>query len=344
MKQLYIHIGTGKTGTTALQNFLDLNNNQLEKFSIKYADTFKFNSLHHKLCINFTRQKFNYEDRVIEVKKALQVLIEEAKNSSCKKIIISSEDFPGVTEDEIKNIYIDELGKYFDINVIVYLRRQDEYLESWNAQLIKTGTFTSDIYSLKNQLSSKGLFDYYSMIEKWSKYIGKQNIHVKVYEKGQFFKQNIFNDFMTIFDILEIEGFQFPPKDPNPSLTIDQILLIKAFYNADCSRFLDNIIKKPFNFDIGSSKNILSPSERTDLILEYDELNKKVANTFLQRKDEKLFYNPLPIEIEKDWKPKEFPSTEFLIRSFTHLLAKQRIHFESEINFLKQELKLIQER
>lgn len=341
MKKLYIHIGTGKTGTTAIQKFIDTNSELLEvKYNIKYSTTHKIDSAHHELCSNFTRDV----DFVIEeiMKKRLQLLIAEAKDSTCNTFIISSENFPGVTEQEIKNIYIDTLKHYFDVHVIVYVRRQDEYIESWFAQLIKTERYNANIKNLIVDLNKAGLLDYYLMINKWSTHISKENIHLKVYEKSQFYKGNIFNDFMQLFGIEDLQYFTLLENDPNASLSRDQVILIKAFYNSGLERFMDDVIKKPFDFKPVNSRYFLSPAERTQIVLDCSSTNEAVAREYLNRSDGKLFYAPLPIENGENWVEVTQPSTEYLLRTFTHLLSKQKIHFENEIKELKQTIERIQ--
>ncbi|QOP42672.1 hypothetical protein FJR45_01385 [Sulfurimonas sediminis] len=341
MKKLFIHIGTGKTGTTALQNFLNNNNKLLQKkYGITYAQTCIQDNAHHQLCTNFNKKEI---DITKIVPKRLEKLIQEAKDSESDIFIISSEYFPGVTEEEIKNIYIKTLNKYFEIHIIVYLRRQDEYLESWFAQLIKTERYSANIYNTMSSLEHAGLFDYYNMIKKWNNYIDKKNIHVKIYEKNQFYKGNIFNDFMSIFNAEDISEFSILKSDPNPSLTRDQALLIKAFYNAGLEHLMDDVIKKPFSFKLSHSNKFLSPEERTKLVLKFNKSNEKVAKEYLDRQNGQLFINELPINSNENWEEIKQPSSEYLIRALTHLLAKQKIYFNQEISFLKQEIKNIKE-
>lgn len=334
LKRLYIHIGTGKTGTSAIQEFLDANNQLLEKKSdIKYADTFKQDHNHHGLCTNFNRSS----DGKTEIFKRLEKLKHEIKNSACNNFIVSSEYFPGVTPEEIENVYLKSLSKEVELHIIVYLRRQDEYIESWYAQLVKTEDYRIDLDTLTKELFTKGLLDYYNMIHKWSSHIGSDNIHVKIYEKEQFVQGNIFNDFMSIFNINDITELTLPTKKVNPSLTPDQILIIKAFDKADLNHFLDDVIQKPYSFKNEEKGKFLSPKERKNILSKCEKSNAKVALEFLNRQDGKLFYNDLK-NLPDDFEVIKYPKTEYLIRTFTHLLAKQQIHFTKEIESLKTEI------
>ena len=60
-KTLYIHIGTGKTGTTAIQSFFDLNKIGLMKQGFKYIDSGRVGINHHLLCRNCLRSEEKHE-------------------------------------------------------------------------------------------------------------------------------------------------------------------------------------------------------------------------------------------------------------------------------------------
>ena len=47
MKQLYIHIGTGKTGTSAIQEFLYNNRKELLSDGVRYVDAGIVKNNHH---------------------------------------------------------------------------------------------------------------------------------------------------------------------------------------------------------------------------------------------------------------------------------------------------------
>ncbi len=343
-KKLYIHIGTGKTGTTALQWFLYNNSKILEdKYGIKYANTLIQDMNHHLLCTNYLRVTSSLDEKEIlnVIERNLEELIEESSDSIIDKFVISSEYFPGLTEDDIKNLYFKKLSRHFDVKIIVYFRRQDELLESWYSQIIKADILkeiNTNIESLQEQLERAKVFDYYYHVDKWRKYIGFNNIIVRIYERNQFYKGSIFNDFLKIFDVENIDNFSFPPKDPNPRLSREQILLIRSFVNAGLTKYIDNTIKMPFNIPSVNSKYFLSPIKRTQLVKKYEDINARVARDFLKRGDGKLFYEPLPLEKDESWNPIEEPPTEYVLKAVTHLIEKCKSQQENSINELKNEI------
>ncbi len=345
MKTLYIHIGTGKTGTTAIQNFCALNEKVLrDKYSLIYSSSCRLNNNHHLTCFNWFELGESYEYKKEKVTQALENVVNELLCSDKENILISSEYFPGVEKKELEDIYIPFFEGKVTVKVIAYIRRQDEYLESWFAQLIKTEQPHADIHVLMKTLRNKKLLDHSYMINKWSSLIGENNIIVRPYEKCQFKNGNLIHDFLSIFDIEESNEFLYEEKEANTSLSRDQIVLIKSFYNAGLDKFVDDVIKKPFDFDASSSKYFLPPSERDALINEYSVSNSLVAKNFLNRKDGRLFYAPLPSEFDKSWSSPEQPATEFMLRAFTHLLSKQARRFEKEIELLKSEVDKLKEK
>src|SRR3546814_3068970 len=57
-KTLYIHIGTGKTGTTAIQDFLSVNNERLERtLSLRYIQSVLRSGNHHAACLNRSEER-----------------------------------------------------------------------------------------------------------------------------------------------------------------------------------------------------------------------------------------------------------------------------------------------
>lgn len=340
-KNLYIHIGTGKTGTTAIQDFL-LDNDEIlkESYNLKYMATGRYGSSHHPTCLN-SFGPVRTDDAYSKVKNNLEQIVSEASKENVDNFLISSENYPGLSRDEIRSVYFDFLSKYFNVFIIVYLRRQDEYLESWFAQLVKTSRGRQNIYGLLNELKNKGHLDYKSLILKWADSFGLDRIIVRPYEKSQLRNGDIRHDFMSLFGIGVLDGFVLSDNKANSSLSRDQMILINGFQNAGLDEFLDEVIRKPFDFDLPQSKYFLSPAERDSLIKEFSDSNRFVAEECLGRADGRLFFNELPSVTEPEWKPVGQPSVEYTLRALTHLLAKQNLKFTEELSALKEEMELL---
>ncbi len=150
---------------------------------------------------------------------------------------------------------------------------------------MKGGAWSDKIDLYNFQLES---IDYYSIIEKWNKFIKKANIIIRPYSK-QFLpnKYSLYEDFFKYvydMDFNEIKKkLTIPEKDPNPSL--DAVSGLVANYYAqiikDVSR--DTLISqliaiqnrhgvsKTYLFDAAERKSILSPHRKGNkaLVKEY---------------------------------------------------------------------------
>ncbi|MCQ8822190.1 hypothetical protein NQT65_18535 [Pseudoalteromonas agarivorans] len=281
-KTLYIHIGTGKTGTTALQDFFLLNSDKLEESGVKYAKSGLVKNNHHLLCRNYLRKDEAIQSDIVA---NLEALNQEINGSELNTFLISSEYFPGLQPDEIS-----ELATIIEARIvpIVYLRRQDEFLESWYAQIVKAYKVNSNIYSLKNRLINEKIFDYKYLTGCWEKVNAQNEIIVRPYEKDSFYNNNIFDDFINALGLNIDDKFDFPKKDPNPSLKPNQIVLGLEMYDY-CSEEQKNIIFTYFEGVEDNSKFFLSTEERNEIIDEHNKINNYVAQRYLNK--ERLFKN-----------------------------------------------------
>lgn len=228
MKQLYIHVGTGKTGTSAIQDFLFANKEVLAKEDdLKYIESGLLDNNHHFLCFNYFRSSKQYN----KVYEELENLKNEILNSRCSRFIISSEYFPGLTQEEVE-FYINFLKDICDINIIVYFRRPDKYAESWYAQNFKVGRVNETFGNLVVRLVRGGTLNYRHHVEKWSRHIGKDNVYVRAYQRSRLTNMNVIDDFLSIFSLHDkyqslIRSYSHQ-KVTNPSTSSEQIALVSG--------------------------------------------------------------------------------------------------------------------
>lgn len=222
-----------------------------------------------------------------------------------------------------------------EIVVIVYLRRQDEYLESAINQRIKVSKYKTVSYpeclnpneSLNSPMEE---LDYYKELEKIKLSIGNLNIIVRPYEKEQFKNNNIYSDFISIFNLELTDDFILPPKKVNPRLNRD-FMEIKGICNSLpiddetlFNVFRESLIKLSVNKEDALTEfeySLFSYHEKLDIMNKYGESNKKIAREYLGRMNGMLFINSVPKDNE-DRKPYDGPSIENVIRAFGYLVCK----------------------
>ena len=131
MKTLYLHIGTPKTATTYLQQFLFVNADRLMKDGIYYpSDVDKmyfppYVNMHVPLVSSITGLKVNWLSPKYHYPsgEALEQLLEDIENNESNKVLLSSEVFYDAftTEELINNVK--KAFENYQTNIIVYLRK-----------------------------------------------------------------------------------------------------------------------------------------------------------------------------------------------------------------------------
>ena len=208
-KLLYLHIGMGKTGTTALQEFFWENRRLLARNGICYPKLGVKSGAHHLLSPHvppFLASVWQFIDVSVWAPKLATV--------SEPIILLSSELIAWAAEDVVRS-FCAVLTERFDVKIILYLRRQDNLIMAGYNQQIKAGTQKRDIQAvLAHQLDR---FDYAKKLEPWSSMLGDENIIIRPYEKGQFFGGDIRSDFMHhVFGIDVNKDYRVQSENSNP--------------------------------------------------------------------------------------------------------------------------------
>lgn len=290
----YLHIGTHKTGTTAIQEFLDLNQKSFLKngflIPTMYKNAVGQRNLHHYIAINFGFGKYNIEPNPGKVYKTI---IDELERVGKDKLILSSEIFlESATPYKIRALK--ELFNNFNVKIIIYLRRQDHMIESVYGQTVKDG----GCVKFKGEKSYR--LDYYEILMQWAEVFGHNNIIVRAYEREQFVSFSLFADFLSILEIENNNEYVSPQKDLNPRLSLncqEFKRLINAIYNDRQSAneynelLFDYSVKEcPETTKAFAKQNLLSPRQCNLYVDMFSESNKNVAHEFMRRGDGSLFY------------------------------------------------------
>jgi hypothetical protein len=299
---LYIHIGTHKTGTTALQEFLFRNRIVLRKRGLQYLKTgITKEGAHHHFASSIRRTPHPIYRPEMIYETYCQKLSEEANRDVAN--LVSSEIF-------CENIQYDQiylLKRYFrKIHVVIYLRRQDHYLESYYSQLVKGGYYNNDIGTLFQQhvktnhvdKINKHNMNYLKLCNGWADLVGIENVVVRPYEKKQFLEGNIYSDFLNIFSIDMSSRYLIPTKDRNISLHQKELAIKRQLNNLPIEEIskrrlavpLMELSRKRSKGDYFIKKNILSLHERQEILDYFSESNAQIAREYLGRKDGTLFY------------------------------------------------------
>lgn len=327
MRELFIHIGAGKTGTTALQFFFTLNKQLLRHHGITYPIRGSIQAQHR-----LAQSMIVNDENSFRLIKNLKTYQEEWKTTfkgiDSEKVLISSEYFEGMKDSLIEKIR--ELSQNYHVKVIIYLRRQDEMILSRYNQNVKGPVSEKRHFvEFKNESIQKtrGWLNYSRNINRWAKVFGKQNIIIRVYEKEQFYQHNIFSDFLfSVFGLELSDEFILPACDPNTRLHPIALEYRRLINNLPLSVQQKGSTLQPlkeisaeFYSEGREERPLLSPNERFDIIDKYSEENGFIAQEYLGRIDKKLFLSSIP-EMEKHRTPCNVLATEDVSRINNYLM------------------------
>jgi len=203
-KNVILHIGTHKTGTTSIQLYLYKNQTILERNKILYPpigcpDFARFGQ-HLLAWTCFEREDYlpmykgnkltAFELRALNLWDQLDKLLATDDSS---QVVISSEEFSVLGEAGIECVHQKLSGH--NVVVVMYLRRQDEFLESAYGTSVIYNADTRNFYDFsKNQRTN---LNYFEMVSLWDKYFGTNNLVVRSYENIAI-RKNVVNDFLHV--------------------------------------------------------------------------------------------------------------------------------------------------
>ena len=251
-------------------------------------------------------------------------LLEEMIRSACPACIISAEDLAG---DGGAAALREHIPQTFTVKIIYYVRRQDELIESWYNQVIKT-PFYQCSRKLDNTLIMENyhLFDHDAVIRPWAALFSRENIIIRVYEEGQM-NGDIIQDFSAVIGLAPDTRFVVPEVRYNQTFSSDHIEFMRLckIQNKDDNgmhAFLYREFRDSRISGQTKQRHLLSPSMRRNLLEQYEESNRQVAQNYLGRKDGGLFYHPWP-DPDEAWEPYPGLTPEALVPIVTELIFNQ---------------------
>lgn len=244
--KLILHIGTEKTGSTSIQEFLHLNRKKLQKQGVAYLKSIGYKN-HKHLAMAYVS-----EDKAIEPidghhldlpqqrkawKEKLLNSFKEEVNSlgeHINKVVISSEHFSSILEsvEEIEALNDLFSNHFSSISIIVYLRRQDLIAVSRRSTAYLAG------YSSKQsdfeELEPIPFYNYYNLLNNWEKAMPGALIIPRVFEESELIDNSLISDFAMSSGI-ELTTDFIQPKVLNVSLTKSAM---------DAALFFDFMVEK----------------------------------------------------------------------------------------------------
>lgn len=174
MARLILHIGTHKTGTTAIQNWLASRTRDLAREGWHYGATdrppYPWNNKHNSLFSALREERFEGE---------LQAILADHAASGLPNLILSEEGLS--LPCFVKFRAVRALARHYDITVVALFRRQDLFIESFWNQMCKQGNCGRNLETFATTDWNRRRMDYASLLDFWA---GFTRIRAAAYQPG----------------------------------------------------------------------------------------------------------------------------------------------------------------
>lgn len=213
-----LHAGRHKTGTSALQRFFAANDRVLLGHGILYPRSGRSGIGHHHDVFAASVATKSPIDGAI-----LDAILAEAAGAGAGRILLSSEMLsrPGLTADYLATVRDSFPAGPGRLRVILYFRKQDDFLKSTYAELVKRGKLAAPrtIHD-----TAKGL-DYAAFAEKYRGVFGAENLVVRDYDRAA--RTDLFDDALAVLGIPGSAGFRRPSVPANQRLPWRYLALLR---------------------------------------------------------------------------------------------------------------------
>lgn len=354
-KKLYVHIGMPKTGTTAIQQFCSINADILKQkgysyplFSYKYPGRAKE---HNGMFLTGEIFDADGNECIEEEKRIFAEGMSKVKDlfSTCDGVILSDEELWRTTYSRRKDFWkeLQECGKKigFETVIIVYLRKQEEYLNSlWN-QRIKEGIWGTSVMTMEEWLAYAVEcypVNYAQMIEFLEQEAGQENVIVRKYDRNNFYGGSIYADFLNALGLEFTDEYKKSEGLANPSLSGNNIEIkriinsLPGYDRKKNSLFWKIILNNGDGSASEYSNQMMSYKQRKELYEKFRESNRSL-NKKLTGEDGELF--TLDEKEEVEWE-KDNP---YMIDDVIRFIGSTTLFLQEEIEQLKTENKQLKE-
>jgi hypothetical protein len=236
LDEIFLHIGTEKTGTTSIQLFLDANHQTLNSLGFGYPKSLggARQILLPAYARGSARRAGKGFERLASAKlggnvfhgermRIAETLAEElaAYDPHIKKVILSSEYLHSRLQDPEELSRIEDLlaPLAHRVTVVAYVRRQDRVARSLASTYAKGDDQRAyEVFRPVNPDNLPRYFDYFRLFEEYQKFVQPDKILVRVFDKRLWKNNDLISDFLSTIGIPSDADFTRLPQ-ANSSLS-----------------------------------------------------------------------------------------------------------------------------
>ena len=245
MKDIYLHIGPPKTGSTTIQTMMDGLTPKLLTLGILYpakgrpqfGESYLVQRSGGKYvetgpAISHSFLAWTLEGKIagLSEEACWGPLIEEIETCNSHKVVISAEGFFHVSRASIMRIR--ERFANSNTKIIFFLREPFSYARSLYAQSVKVGKVHRSFSGFLKNYFCEAAPRQKTTLDNWSEVFGKQNVIVKPFEKLKR-ENNLEQDFLETIGAKElaVSGIANTVNNALPNHIIRELRVINYFYH-----------------------------------------------------------------------------------------------------------------
>jgi hypothetical protein len=289
-RTIYLHIGTGKTGTTGLQQLFNDNYQQLLSKDILYAKatrldrydsngdpTYRSDSNILPFLFNegpdFDKERWYSLVGVKSQNHATETILnnlheEVASNPSARNILISAEGLISLQPENIAKLkaLFSHVSK--NIRIIAYIRRPREYAVSVLHQRIMFEKLTDHAQQDQHWILPA--------LQAYADVFGANNMIVSPFDPKGFYQGNLYADFLHHLNLESIDGLTLPTRNlqNRSNASYEKVVEYKKLLNETCSLGEESL------YHIGAKLMALNLNEGKPFTPYSEETLREIDNTY----------------------------------------------------------------
>jgi hypothetical protein len=214
MRKIILHIGTYKTGSTAIQAFMRQNERSFRSRGILYP-TFQGDTRSHTFL-----RKAVWDDDTAGVRDCIDILQRAFAKRPNATVVLSSEHFWPLRAAPLQRM-LDELTSItHNIHTVMYVRPQDRLWSSLYAQEAKFMRVRPEheLWGAKGFVSQgiiEGMY-YFECLEAYAGRFGRENVTARLYNRKLFPQGDVVEDFLSFLGV-SVRSWPWHGKERNES-------------------------------------------------------------------------------------------------------------------------------
>ncbi|MRU15324.1 hypothetical protein FDP25_07780 [Roseovarius sp. A21] len=271
--RIILHLGTPKTGTTGLQQYLSETSDVLAEKGVHYVKSFRRGPSH-----NYLMRLLRQPDKEDFIQRKLN---QELQQSSGETAVISTETAYGVfgTSKVLAALKPDMRER---VQILCYARRQDLFLEAMAKQKAKNALFDGSLQAFCAHPKQQKKASYLAFANQIAKRFPEVRIHFRAFDRSQLEDGDVVQDFCAFAGLATEDRPENRYNEANrtPSLQVVEAVRNYPFDGNVHRRATLREIMKQDKGDYFRSRDVMPPDMREQIIDLYAKENRELFRRY----------------------------------------------------------------